>query len=230
MIYKNLFIDLDDTLWDFQKNSIICLEQIYHDYNFDSFYSSFRDYYDVYLPSNHNLWDLYRQGKINREELIVERILVPIRKFGISSHKYAKEISDDYLERTTRQTHLIDGAIELLTYLKPKYNMHILSNGFTEVQYKKIENSGLTSFFDKIILSEDAGINKPHPQIFNYALDQANASRADSLMIGDSLEADIEGAYNSNINQIWFNPNGDRINGINPTYVVKTLLEIKSIL
>ncbi len=230
MTYKNIFIDLDDTLWDFQKNSLVCLEEVYHDYNFDKYYPSFQDYYDVYLPSNHNLWSLYRDGKIDRDELIVERILAPIREFGIDNSKYAKEISDDYLERTTLQTTLIDGAIELLEYLEPNYRMHIISNGFTEVQYRKIKNSGLSSFFDKIILSEAVGVNKPHPLIFDYALEQTNSSRAESIMIGDSLEADIEGAYNSKIHQIWFNPNGEIHNGFKPTYTVKYLHEIKSIL
>lgn len=231
MSYTNIFIDLDDTLWDFEKNSIICLEEVYHDYSFDKFYTTFQDYYDVYLPSNHNLWSLYGQGKIDREELIIERILFPIRGFGIDDPVYAKEISDDYLERTTQQTNLVEGATELLEYLKPKYKLHIISNGFNEVQYKKINNSGLNSYFDKIILSEDVGINKPHPQIFDYALEKTNAIREQTIMIGDSFEADIQGAHNSNIHQIWFNPNDKASNnGVTPTHTVGSLLDIKNIL
>lgn len=230
MMYKNLFIDLDDTLWDFKKNSIVCLEEIYHDYKFDRFYPSFKHYYDVYLPSNLNLWALYRHGKISRDKLIVERILAPIREFGVNDSEYAIKISDDYLERTTLQTELVDGAIELLDYLKPKYKLHILSNGFTEVQFKKISNSGLNGYFDKIILSEDVGVNKPHPDIFNYALSQTSSSANQTLMIGDSFDADIVGAYNSNIDQIWFNPNCENSTSIEPTHTVRHLNEISNIL
>ncbi|MEA4904282.1 MAG: YjjG family noncanonical pyrimidine nucleotidase, partial [Petrimonas sp.] len=138
--------------------------------------------------------------------------------------------SDDFLERTTRKTRLIDGSIELLDYLRPKYRMHILSNGFREVQFKKIENSGLQPYFDKIILSEDAGVNKPHPDIFTYALKNTNSRRNEALMIGDSWEADIAGAQKSRIAQIWFNPARISSDGFEPTYTVKTLAEIKEIL
>lgn len=166
MPYKHLFIDLDDTLWDIHQNGKECLQEIYVDYGYDKFYPAFEDYYNVYMPENHRLWAQYRNGEIRKEELIVERFLAPIRRFGIDDPVYAKNLSDDFLERTTRKTLLIAGAMDLVKYLRPRYTLHILSNGFTEVQYKKIENSGLRPFFDKIILSEDAGINKPHADFF----------------------------------------------------------------
>lgn len=230
MAYKNLFIDLDDTLWDIHLNGKECLEEIYSDYGYHKYYPTFDDYYSVYMPSNHHLWGLYRQGKIRKDELIVERFLVPVREFGIDDAEYAKALSDDFLERTTRKTKLIDGTMELLEYLKPKYRMHILSNGFREVQFKKIENSGLKPYFDKIILSEDAGINKPHPDIFTYALKNTNSRRNQTMMIGDSWEADIVGARNSRISQIWFNPAGLPAEEFEPTFTVRTLQEIKDIL
>ncbi len=230
MAYKNLFIDLDDTLWDIHQNAKECLVEIYKDYQYDKYYPTFDDYYNVYMPSNNNLWAQYRQGIIKKDELIVERFLFPLREFGIDSAEYAKSVSDDFLERTTKKTKLIDGTIDLLDYLKPKYRMHILSNGFTEVQYKKIENSGLKPYFDKIILSEDAKINKPHPDIFTYALVNTNSRRDQTVMIGDSWDADIVGAYNSRIDQIWFNPAGDKPKGFEPTYTVAKLEEIKDIL
>lgn len=230
MAYRNLFIDLDDTLWDIHRNGKECLEEIYHDYEYFNFYPDFEDYYAVYMPSNHHLWDLYRKGVIQKEELIVERFLVPVREFGIDDPAYAKAVSDDFLDRTTRKTRLMEGTFELLDYLRPHYRMHILSNGFREVQYKKIENSGLMPYFDKIILSEDAGINKPHPGIFTYALVNTNSRRSETLMIGDSLDADIVGAHNSRIDQIWFNPADVPPDGFEPTHTVKHLLEIKEIL
>ncbi|MGI6048299.1 MAG: YjjG family noncanonical pyrimidine nucleotidase [Petrimonas sp.] len=230
MSYKNLFIDLDDTLWDIHRNGKECLEEIYFDYGYNEFYPTFDDYYNVYMPSNHHLWNLYRQGEMRKDELIVERFLVPVREFGIDDAEYAKSLNDDFLERTTRKTRLIDGTIDLLDYLKPKYRMHILSNGFREVQFKKIENSGLRHYFDKIILSEDAGVNKPHPDIFTYALKNTNSRRVETLMIGDSWDADIVGAQKSRIAQIWFNPANVPAESFEPTYTVKTLQEIKEIL
>ncbi len=229
-IYTDLFIDLDDTLWDIHHNSKECLKEIYDDYGYGSYYKCFEDYYNVYMPSNHHLWGLYREGKIDKDELIVERFLVPVRQFGIDDAVYAKKLSDDFLERTTLRTKLVDGTIDLLDYLKPKYKMHILSNGFREVQYKKIENAGLTSYFDKIILSDEIGVNKPHVGFFNYALEKTNADPSKTLMIGDSWDADILGAYNSNIHQLWFNPDELQPKGFVPTYCVRALNEIKAIL
>lgn len=228
--YKHLFIDLDDTLWDIHTNSKECLEEIYNDYGYSKYYETFDDYYNVYMPSNHHLWGLYRDGKIDKDELIVERFLVPVREFGIDDPVYAKKLSDDFLERTTLKTKLVDGAMDLLNYLKPKYHMHILSNGFREVQYKKIENSGLKPYFDKIILSDEIGVNKPHTEFFMHALNKTKANRSHTLMIGDSWDADIVGAYNSNIHQLWFNPEEHRPTIFTPTYSVKTLSEIKDIL
>lgn len=233
MAYKNLFIDLDDTLWDIHQNGRECLEEIYRDYRYNQFYETFEDFYRVYMPSNNYLWGLYREGKISKDELIVERFLFPLRRFGIDDPYYAKKVSDDFLERTTHKTKLIDGTIDLLEYLKPKYRMHILSNGFSEVQYKKIENSGLRPYFSKVILSEDAGINKPHPDFFTYALKVTNSRRDETLMIGDSWDADIVGAYNSRIDQLWFNSdskNEKPTDDFKPTFTVHSLEEIKGIL
>lgn len=230
MGYKNLFIDLDDTLWNIHLNGKECLEEIYRDYGYAAYYPRFLDYYNVYVPVNQRLWAMYRHGEIRKEELIVERFLAPVRAFGINDPDYAKKLSDDFLDRTTRKTRLIDGTIELLEYLKPRYRMHILSNGFREVQYKKIENSGLKPYFDKIILSEDAGINKPHPDMFTYALKNTNSRRSQTVMIGDSWDADMVGAYQSRIAQIWFNPADEAPDGFEPTHTVRTLAEIKDIL
>lgn len=230
MVYRNLFIDLDDTLWDIHLNGRECLEEIYRDYGYDRYYSSFEDYYRVYMPGNHHLWALYRRGEIRKETLIVERFLTPLRPYGINDPEYAKRLNDDFLDRTTRKTRLVEGARDLLEYLKPRYRMHILSNGFREVQRKKIDHAGLTPYFDQIILSEDAGINKPHPDMFTYALKNSNARRNETIMIGDSWDADMVGAYESRIAQIWFNPAGAPPVGFSPTYTVERLEEIKSIL
>lgn len=230
MAYRNLFIDLDDTLWDIHHNGRECLEEVYHDYRFEKFYPSFEDYYAVFIPHNQHLWRLYRAGAIKKETLNIERFLMPLRPFGVEDSDYARRVGTDFLERTTHKTRLIEGSLELLDYLKPRYRMHILSNGFREVQYRKIENSGLKPYFGKIILSEDAGINKPHAEMFTYALKCTNSRRHETVMIGDSWEADIMGAYNSRIAQIWFNPQNEPPREFIPFHTVRSLLEIKEIL
>jgi putative hydrolase of the HAD superfamily len=230
MKYKHLFIDLDDTLWNTSLNSKITMKDVYVDYDFDRYYDSFDSYYEVYWENNCHLWGLYRKGLISRRTLITERILHPLRPFGIIDEYYAMKISDDFLERTTQKKNLIPYAMDVLEYLQGKYKLYILSNGFEEVQYKKMQNSGLSPFFTHVILSDDIGINKPNPEIFEYALKKAQADCAESLMIGDSMEADIVGAANYGLDQIWFNPEKESAGEITPTYTISSLLEIKDIL
>ena len=153
-----------------------------------------------------------------------------LRPLGITRKEEVLAINDDFLRRTTTKTRLIPGAIELLEYLRPSYRMFILSNGFREVQFLKLSNAGLAPYFERMILSEDAQIQKPHKGIFDYALKNTNSRRAESLMIGDSWEADIVGAYQSRIAQIWLNPDGLPTQGFTPTYTVRSLAEIRGIL
>ena len=152
------------------------------------------------------------------------------RPLGIEDTQSVLAINNDFLQRTTRKTRLVPGAIELLEYLRPSYRMYILSNGFREVQFKKLSNSGLAPYFERMILSEDACIQKPHKGIFDFALKNTNSRRKESLMIGDSWEADIIGAHNSKIDQLWLNPEGLPAKGFIPTYTVGSLKEIEKIL
>lgn len=229
-MYKSLFIDLDDTLWDTYHNNKECLEELYADYRFGRHYASFEAFFDVYMPHNIELWAKYRAGEIDRPTLILDRFLYVLRPLGITDEKEVLAINDDFLRRTTTKTRLVPGAIELLEYLKPSYRMFILSNGFREVQYLKLRNAGLAPYFERMILSEDARIQKPHKGIFDYALVNTNSRRAESLMIGDSWEADIVGARQSRIDQIWYNPDGLPAQGFEPTRTVRSLLEIRDIL
>ena len=229
--YKSLFFDLDDTLWDTNHNNKECLEEIYHDYNFGRYYPSFEEFFGVYMPHNEMLWAKYRSHEIDRRELILDRWLYVLRPSGDDNDEYALRINSDFLQRTTKKTKKIDGAISLLEYLRPKYRLFILSNGFREVQFLKLQNSGLSPYFERMILSEDASIQKPHKEIFDYALKNTNSRRIESIMIGDSPEADIEGAQNAKIDQIWLNPSGLKYKGAcPPTYTVGSLNDIKNIL
>lgn len=230
MKYKNLFIDLDDTLWDTYHNNKECLEELFVDYHWDQHYASFEAFFAIYMPNNENLWAQYRDHKIDRQTLILERFAFVLHPLGITDRETILSVNKDFLKRTGRKTRLVPGAIELLEYLKPKYKLYILSNGFREVQANKLNNSGLAPYIEKTILSEDAGIQKPHKGIFDFALINTNSRRKETLMIGDSWEADIIGAHQSGIEQLWFNPENKKTNGFEPTFNVRSLSDIRSIL
>lgn len=230
MKYKSLFIDLDDTLWDTYHNNKECLEELYADYHLDRHYASFEAFFRIYMPHNLSLWARYRTGEINKQTLIVERFRHLLKPAGIEKVDEILAVNNDFLQRTTTKTRLIDGAIELLEYLRPSYRLFILSNGFREVQSKKLFHSGLSPYFERMILSEDAHIQKPHKGIFDFALINTNSRRTESLMIGDSWEADIVGAHQSKIDQLWLNPQHLPTKGFTPTYTVGSLREIKKLL
>ena len=225
-----MFFDLDDTLWDTAYNNKICLEEIYSEYGLGRYYTSFDDFFAIYMPYNLMLWAKYRNHAIDRRTLIVERFLYVLRPMGIHDEEYALALNKDFLRRTATKTRLIEGAIDLLDYLFPRYRLFILSNGFREIQSLKMQNSGLASYFERIFLSEDVSIQKPHKAIFDYALKNSNSRRAESLMIGDCWESDIIGAQNARIDQVWFNPNNEAPKGIPPTHNVQHLHELKKIL
>ena len=228
--YKSLFIDLDDTLWDTYHNNKECLEELYTDHHFDRYYASFEAFFAIYWPHNELLWKQYRAGEIDRQTLIIDRFRYMLRPMGIEDTQAVLAVNNDFLRRTTTKTRLVPGAIELLEYLRPSYRLYILSNGFREVQDKKLRNSGLAPYFKRMILSEDAGIQKPHKGIFDFALINTNSRRNETLMIGDCFEADIFGARQSRIDQLWFNPQGLPPQEFTPTYTVSSLEEIKNIL
>ncbi|MDR3267892.1 MAG: YjjG family noncanonical pyrimidine nucleotidase [Tannerella sp.] len=229
--YKSLFFDLDDTLWDTVHNNRECLEEIFTEYRFDRHYDSFETFYDTYMPYNLSLWKQYRNHEIDRRTLILDRLLYVLRPMGIDDAEYALKINSDYMRRTTQKDKLLPGAIELLEYLKPCYRMFILSNGFREIQSLKMRKAGLASYFEKVILSEDAKIQKPQKAIFDFALRSTNSRRNESLMIGDSWEADMEGAYHAGIDQLWFNPERLPVKGhFVPTFQVHALAEIQAVL
>jgi len=228
--YKSLFFDLDDTLWDTAHNNKVCLEEIYTDYRFGHYYPSFEDFFNMYMPHNLQLWVKYRNHEIDRNTLILDRLLYVLRPMGIHDEAFAWKINNDFLYRTTTKTRLVDGAIGLLEYLVSGYRLFIISNGFREIQSLKMQNSGLAPYFERIFLSEDVSIQKPHKKIFDYALKNSNSRRSASLMIGDSFEADITGAQNARIDQIWLNPSHEAYTGKPPTFTVHTLAGIKEIL
>lgn len=228
--YTDILLDLDDTLIDTIENTRLTLIEIYDDYRFGNYFPSFADFYEVYYANVSQLWELYGRGKITKETLQRERFIAPLNSVEELSDEQALAINDDYTNRVMQKGVLIDGAIDLLNYLHPKYKIHILSNGFTEMQYVKIKNAGLDGYFDEVILSDKVGVNKPHPDLFSFALKKIAVDKDNVIMIGDNLFTDIGGAYHSGIDQIWFNPDNKPVNDFEPTYVVRHLSEIGRIL
>lgn len=229
-MYKTIFIDLDDTLWDTRSNGKESMEEVYRDYGFDRFFSDFEHFYSIYFPYNCSLWAKYRQGEISKDELIYERLAFPLRPYMPCDEKFISSLNDDFLERTTHKTKLLPYALEVLQYLHAKYSLYIISNGFEEVQYAKMSRSGLSEFFSGIILSDQVGVNKPHPQIFEESLKIAHSSKEEAIMIGDSWEADIVGAKQCGIDQVWYDLSIEEKGDFEPTYHITSLLELQKIL
>ncbi len=207
MNIKHIFFDLDHTLWDFESNSSKTFELIFKK---NSVGVRFDDFIRSYKPINHKYWKLYREDKVSKADLRFNRL---IEAFDELNYKVSDDLihtlAKEYIDFLPNHNMLFDGAIDILSYLKPKYKMHIITNGFEEVQHKKMKNSDLLPFFDKIITSEEVGVKKPNPKIFHYALEKSDASPEESIMIGDNFEADILGAKNVGMYTIFCKFNGE---------------------
>lgn len=228
--YKHIFFDLDRTLWDFDAAAEVAFERIYEQYNLKSLgIPSAHEFHEVYHPLNERLWELYREDKITKADLNRTRFLKPLEHYGIHDVKLADHLSEDYVYWSPRIVKLVPGTMELLDYLKPKYHLHLITNGFEEVQDTKLTLSGMKPYFETLTVSEEVGVKKPNPEIFQYALNKAHATAEESLMIGDEMAVDIDGARAAGIDTVLFNPKGERIEG-ERTFEVKDLREIKQIL
>lgn len=227
---KHLFFDLDRTLWDFEKNSQIALKKIFELYKLDEFIPNFYKFYYTYKNINAELWVKYGAGKISKEELRNARFYRTLKKFKKDDKVLSDKIGTAYIEISPTQKNLFPNTIEVLTELKKEgYRLHIITNGFKEVQYIKLTNCGLIDLFEVIVCSEEVGKNKPNPEVFNYAMQLANADSSKSVMIGDDLKVDILGASNVGMQTILFDPD-KKYRKAKGDYVIKNLNEIPSIL
>ena len=228
--YKHIFFDLDRTLWDFDAAAEVAFERIYEQYNLNSLgIPSAHEFHEVYHPLNERLWELYREDKITKADLNRTRFLKPLEHYGIHDVELADHLSEDYVYWSPRIVRLVPGTMELLEYLKPKYHLHLITNGFKEEQDTKLTLSGMKPYFETLTVSEEVGVKKPNPEIFQYALNKAHATAEESLMIGDEMAVDIDGARAAGIDTVLFNPKGEKIEG-ERTFEVKDLREIKQIL
>ena len=229
---KHIFFDLDHTLWDFEQNSKEALNEIFNDFKLEELLKcSFTQFHETYHHINFQYWEVYKLGKIKREELRNGRFIDTFKHFKSNDIAMANAISEAYIKRSPYKKQLFDGAIRVLDYLSHKgYVLHIITNGFNEVQYIKLTESGLLPYFKTITTSEHVGHNKPTEKIFIHALHKAEATKAESIMIGDNFEADIKGAIDAGISAIWFNPNKERVNSTLSFKTINHLLEIETLL
>jgi len=230
-MYKHVFIDLDDTLWDFHANAKSSLHEVYEEKKLNRYFDNFEHFFQIYAKRNLELWEMYGKGVITKEFLILERFRHPLAQVGAGNNLLAEQIGTQFLEILPTKTILIPYAIELLDYLRPRYSLTLVSNGFVEVQYKKLRSANLEHYFSHVVLSEAAKALKPDKRIFEHALKLNDATAAETIMIGDSYEADIRGAQNAHIDQIFLNPTS-KLPGKEKTatYCIQKLEEIVSIL
>jgi len=223
---NHIFFDLDHTLWDFETNSDIAFETIFKEHKVSISLEKFLYYYrDI----NQKYWKLYREEKVSKEDLRFGRLKDTFNKINYKvNDDLIENLAVDYIDVLPNSNLLFEGAHEILTHLQLNYELHIITNGFNEVQYLKMEKSDLTKYFKTIITSEDAGVKKPNPIIFEYALTQAKAISSESIMIGDNWEADIMGAKNAGLDVIYCNFNQELVSSTIKS--VKNLIELKQYL
>jgi putative hydrolase of the HAD superfamily len=225
--YRHLFFDLDNTLWNFTENARSALFDVYTQYNLNRYYPEFESYVQQFEENNAALWRLYGADKITKDFLNSERFLSPLRRFGILNEALAREMSTFYLEQCCQKTEVMPNTFTVLDYLKERYDLYIISNGFQEVQYHKLDRSGLSGYFRNIFLSEEIGHHKPKPEFFAHIFAVTDAAKRESLVIGDNFEADIEGAMNFGIDQVYFTTNiSEEHPSQQPTFIIHDLSEL----
>jgi putative hydrolase of the HAD superfamily len=226
--YKHIFFDLDRTIWDFETNSRETLNEIFLDYGLIETFKDFETFISIYREKNAKLWQEYRNGNIQKDVLKYERFRLCLEQLGVDNPTLASDVGETYLSKSAEKTRLFPYAHETLAYLKERYYLHIITNGFQNVQIKKINNSNLQQYFHKVITSEMVGVQKPHSKIFLYALRQANAKKEASIMVGDDLQGDIKGAKDIGLDQVFFNPHG-KSHFTKPSYEIHSLKELQSL-
>ena len=199
---QHIFFDLDHTLWDFDKNSALAFEMLFKE---EKINIGLQEFLDAYLPININYWELYRNNQISKESLRLGRLK---DSFELLQMEVSAEIigvlSEKYIQFLPNYNHLLEDTVEVLEYLHSKYQLHIITNGFEEIQHHKLVNSKIAAYFSTVTTSEEAGVKKPHLQIFEKALQKSNALSKNSLMIGDNYEADVQGAINAGMRSVYF--------------------------
>ena len=228
--YKHIFFDLDHTLWDFEKNSAEALQELYIRHQLaerggfmaDAFVQTFHEV-------NEHLWSLYSIGKLDSEHIRNKRFGMIFHRLGAKISAVPETLAEEYLQLCPTKPHVLPYTFEILDYLKSRYVLHVVTNGFDDVQAIKMNSAGLTGYFVEIITSGRSGYKKPHRKIFDFAVELTRANREDCIMIGDNLEADIAGAKNAGLDHIFFNYKGLQHNE-EVAYEINCLSQLRSIL
>ncbi|WP_210520666.1 YjjG family noncanonical pyrimidine nucleotidase [Hymenobacter terricola] len=230
MKYRHLFFDLDHTLWDFEKNANETLHTLFERHDFARFGTfTVEEFIRVYSDINHALWRLYQNNKITQRQLRDVRFVRTLTRLGVPEDQIPATISAEFTDILPQKSAVFPFTHEVLDYLKPNYRLHLITNGFNDIQGIKLASSNLTHYFEEIITSEQSGCLKPDPRMFQHALERTGAAAAESLMIGDNLECDVLGAYNAGIDQVYFNPDKRR-HFTQITHEISCLSELKDIL
>lgn len=228
---RHIFFDLDNTLWDHRKNAYLTIKELFKQQKITEKYGiDFESFHQVYHDINERLWEQIRDGEIDKDYLRKHRFYDSFLSFGIDDAQLSDYFEHHFLDEILNYNELVDGAIDLLDYLRNKgYIMHIISNGFQEVTERKCILSGISDYFETITSADSIGLRKPRPEIFDYSLNLAKAAREESIMIGDDWIADVKGAQNFGMDVIFFDVYQD-----NPQEaglkVVRHLSEIKNYL
>ena len=228
--HKAIFLDWDDTIGDWSGAEHKALQELYANYHLEALYATAEDYIAAYKPYNLELWGMYGRGEVTKEWLHFHRFYKPIDRLQVTGDRLrelAHEMGDEFLRLTNKYFSVLSGADEVVRELAKKYPLTIISNGFKEVQYYKFAHSGLADCFTHTIISEEVGINKPQPGIFNIALEKNGVSTEEAIMIGDSYSSDIQGAKNAHIDQIWLHAGEAEETA---TFIVPALKDVLTIL
>lgn len=228
--YKHILFDLDHTLWDFDKNSRETLVELFHTFELASLGSfNCNDFCDTFCTVNQQLWALYNRGAYDQQRLRTERFKLILAELGVAEELVPSALADEYLKLCPTKPHVFPYTAEVLQYLQQRYALHILTNGFSDVQAVKLRSAGLTNFFIEVVSADTIGYQKPSREIFDYVIDKIGASCDECIMIGDNLEADVKGALNAGIDCVFFNPSGTR-HQTKTTYEISCLSKLKDIL
>ena len=231
MAYKDLFFDLDHTLWDFELNSKETMQELYINHKIAALgITDFDAFFNIYTAHNHRLWDRYAKGFIKQEELRWKRIYLSLLDFKIANEQLSRDMSVEFLQILPTKKKLFPHTIEILNYLKEKdYKMHLITNGFESVQMQKIKNANIAHYFTEVVTSETSNSLKPNKEIFEFALKTTNATLSESIMIGDNETADIQGGINIGMDTVFVN----HLNvapTIPATYTITHLKELEALL
>lgn len=224
---RTVFVDIDDTMWWTAENSKVAMSELFSEFGFGSL-CSYAYFYETYMSKNDELWGLYHHALITKEYLQTERFAYVLGLIGWRGDISAMSaiLNERYLEILSQQSLLLPGAREMLEYLWKRYDVNVLSNGFKSVQELKLKAGGISQYVNRLILSEDCGVTKPMPGIFEYALRECNAEASTTVMIGDNYDTDIVGAHNAGWHTIFFNLKGIKLGRTVADFEVSNLVDI----